>query len=123
MTYSFFNPNKGIYIIFDTASGAVIQADELEAYICDALDPCGEAAPRLPEKCPSEIRYELARFSSTEVNAAYEKIKNYYNEGLIYRNSDRVCLRSSGAYSADKEILPLLLSKAEISADEIVFLN
>ena len=66
MTYTFYNNSEGIYILYDSVSGAVIRSGELEAYICDALDPCGEKLSHLPEKCPSEIRYELARFSSTE---------------------------------------------------------
>ena len=76
MTYTFYCPAEGRHIIYDTESGAVIRSTEIEAYICDALDPCGEELSPLPEKCPSEIRYELARFASTEVSAAYEKIKS-----------------------------------------------
>ena len=82
MTYTFYSSAEGRYIIYDTASGAVIRSNEIEAYICDALDPCEEGTPVLPEKCPSEIRYELARFASTEVASAYAKI----SAKLVSRN-------------------------------------
>ena len=42
MTYTFYNNSEGIYILYDSVSGAAIRSGELEAYICDALDPCGE---------------------------------------------------------------------------------
>ena len=40
MTYTFYCPAEGRHIIYDTESGAVIRSSEIEAYICDALDPC-----------------------------------------------------------------------------------
>ncbi len=123
MTYAFFNPNNGIYIIYDTASGAVIRTCELEAYICDALYPCGEDTVHLPVKCPSDIRYELARFASTEVSAAYENIKKYYSEGLIYGNSEKIALRLSGDHSADRSLLPLILSETGLTEREIDLIN
>jgi len=123
MTYTFFSSADGIFFIYDTASGAVIRANELEAYLCDALDPCGENNYRLPEKCPSEIRYELARFSSTEVSSAYEKIKNYFSLGLIYGNSLTNHIRTSGEYSADQLLIPLLLTEAGLKLQDIEFLS
>ncbi len=120
MTYTFYSQAEGRYLIYDTASGAVIPAGELDAYICDALDPCGEKL-HLPEKCPSEIRYELARFSSTEVSQAYLKIKEYYAEGLIFGDSDKILLRLSGAYSADDSIVGLVCKETGYTRGEIVF--
>lgn len=118
MTYTFYCPTEGRYLIYDTASGAVIRCNEIEAYICDALDPCEEGKPIFPEKCPSEIRYELARFASTEVSAAYNNIKEYCKEGLIYGSSDRVCIRISGEHSADSELIPVIMSNAGISNNQ-----
>lgn len=123
MTYTFFSSAEGRHIIYDTASGAVIRCGEIEAYICDALDPCGEGAPLFPEKCPSEIRYELARFASTEVAAAYTNVKSYYNSGLIYGDSDRVYIRTSGEHSADEALLPLIISNAGISKSQAVLID
>lgn len=114
MTYTFFNNNEGIYILYDSTSGAVIRAGELEAYICDALDPCGEPLSHLPDKCPSDIRYELARFSSTEVSAAYEKIKDYFSRGLIYANSNSNKIRISGDFSADPSMIAAIASETGI---------
>ena len=105
MTYTFFNNNEGIHIIYDSVSGAVIKSSELEAYICDALDPCGEELTHLPEKCPSEIRYELARFSSTEVGEAYAKIKEYYSLGLIYGCGEANRIRTAGDHSATSAMI------------------
>ncbi len=122
MTYTFYRPSEGRYIIYDSASGAVIRADELQAYICDALDPCGDEV-FLPLSCPSEIRYELARFSSTEVGAAYEKIREYFSEGLIYTNSDRAFIRTSGCYSADGETINDIFKEARLSRDEVMFVD
>lgn len=119
MTYTFYCPTEGRYIIYDTESGAVIRSSEIEAYICDALDPCGEGLPTLPEKCPSEIRYELARFASTEVSAAYDSVKHYYNEGLIYRDTGKTKVRVSGEHSANEEMIAFIISKTGISKTEL----
>ncbi len=118
MTYTFYCPSEGRYIIYDTESGAVIRSSEIEAYICDALDPCGEAVPTLPEKCPSEIRYELARFASTEVSAAYNTIKSYCNDSLIYRDSENNNIRVSGEHSANEEMISFISAKTGISRTE-----
>ena len=119
MTITFYCSSEGRYIIYDTASGAVIRSSETEAYICDALDPCGEGEPILPEKCPSEIRYELARFASTEVAEAYGKIKEYYNAGLIYGDSEKNFIRISGEHSAGGELLSQVLTQAQLSLNEL----
>ncbi len=123
MTYTFYCSHEGRYIIYDTASGAVIRSSETEAYICDALDPCGEALSALPEKCPSEIRYELARFASTEVSAAYNKIKDYYLAGLIYGDSDTVKIKTSGENSADEIMIPLILSNIGLAKSQVIFVG
>ncbi len=115
MTYTFYCPSEGRHIIYDTESGSVILASELEAYICDALDPCGEELSSLPAKCPSEIRYELARFASTEVSAAYEKVKSYYSAGLIYRDTGKTNIRISGEHSANEEMIAFVISNTGIS--------
>ena len=119
MTYTFYSSVEGRYIIYDTASGAVIRSTEIEAYICDALDPCEEGAPVLPEKCPSEIRYELARFASTEVADAYGKIKEYYNSRLIYGISDKTVIRTSGEHSASGELFSAVLANADLTKSEV----
>lgn len=119
MTYTFYCPTEGRYIIYDTESGAVIRSSEIEAYICDALDPCGEGMPSLPEKCPSEIRYELARFASTEVSSAYDSVKRYCNEGLIYRDTGKTNVRVSGEHSANEEMVAFIISKTGISRAEL----
>lgn len=119
MTYTFYSSAEGRYLIYDTASGAVIRSSEIEAYICDALDPCEEGAPVLPEKCPSEIRYELARFASTEVAEAYAKIKEYYNAGLIYGISSKNVLRTSGEHSASGELIATVLSNADLAKEDV----
>lgn len=119
MTYTFYCPTEGRYIIYDTESGSVIRASEIEAYICDALDPCGEALTHLPEKCPSEIRYELARYASTEVAAAYAMIKSYFDKGLIYRDTGKTNICISGDYSASEEIISLIISQTGISRAEL----
>lgn len=119
MTYTFYCPTEGRHIIYDTESGAVIRSSEIEAYICDALDPCGEDVPSLPAKCPSEIRYELARFASTEVAAAYEQIKSYCNSGLIYRDTGMTNIRTCGEHSANDEMIAFVISKTGISRAEL----
>ena len=119
MTYTFYSSAEGRYIIYDTASGAAIRSTEIEAYICDALDPCEEGAPVLPEKCPSDIRYELARFASTEVAEAYEMIKGYYNAGLIYGISKKSFVRMSGEHSATEELFSAILANADLTKAEV----
>lgn len=114
MTYTFFNNNEGIYIIYDSVSGSAIKAGELEAYICDALDPCGESISHLPTKCPSEIRYELARFSSTEVSAAYEKVKEYFACGLIYAKGNVTRIKTSGEHSATPSMISAISAETGI---------
>ncbi len=119
MTYTFYCPAEGRHIIYDTESGAVIRSSEIEAYICDALDPCGDDISSLPEKCPSEIRYELARFASTEVSAAYEKIKSYFNDGLIWRDTEKANIRATGEHSADDEMIAFIASKTGIPKSDL----
>ncbi len=119
MTHTFFYPHEGKYIIFDTASGAVIHADELDAYICEALDPCGDRLLSLPDKCPSEIRYELARHSSTDVAFAYSKIKNYYDSGLIYSVSEKIRIRTVGDHSADEMLQSFIFSELNLQKDSV----
>lgn len=122
MTYTIYNPTDGFHYIYDSASGAVIPSGELEAYICDAMDPCGDELDHMPEKCPSEIRYELARFSSTEVSAAYSKIKDLFLSGLIYGTSDRDCIRTHGELSADENTVRFILSKAGLSSSTVTII-
>lgn len=119
MTYTFFNALEGRHVIYDSVSGAVINSTELETYICDALDPCGEHLDRLPEKCPSEIRYELARYASTEVSAAYEKIKSYFLSGLIYSAADANRVRVSGEHSASSATISIISSETGIPISEL----
>lgn len=119
MTYTFYCPTEGRYVIYDTESGAVIRASEIEAYICDALDPCGEVLSSLPYKCPSEIRYELARFASTEVAAAYDSIRAYFNEGLIYHDTGKTNIRTAGEHSANEEMISFVISNTGISRAEL----
>lgn len=115
MTYTFFHAGEGLHIIYDSISGAVIKTGELEAYICDALDPLGEELSHLPDKCPSDIRYELARFSSTEVQAAYNKIKEYFALGLIYKSGDPYRLRISGDHSASTSLIAAIESETGLT--------
>ena len=75
--------------------------------------------PSLPEKCPSEIRYELARFASTEVSSAYDSVKRYCNEGLIYRDTGKTNIRTTGEYSASEEMIAFVISKTGISRAEL----
>ena len=119
MTYTFYCPTEGRHIIYDTESDAVIRSSEIEAYICDALDPCGEAITALPAKCPSDIRYELARFASTEVSAAYEKIKSYFNEGLIWLDTGKSNIRTSGEHSANEAMISYVISETGINRAEL----
>ena len=121
MTYTFFCPSEGRHCIYDTASGAVILTGELEAYICDALDPCGEEI-LFPEKCPTDIRYELARFSSTEVSAAYERVKEYYRLGLIYSKSEAILMRTGGEHSASEALIPQVLAESGFVRSQIKFI-
>lgn len=118
MTYTFFNASEGSNVIYDSVSGAVINASELEAYICDAMDPCGESIGRMPEKCPSEIRYELARYSSTEVSAAYEKIKGYFARGLIFSSEDAKRIRTAGEYAASASAIQLIAAETGCHVSE-----
>ena len=119
MTYTFFYSSEGRHVIYDGNSGAVISATELEAYICDALDPCGEQLDHLPEKCPSEIRYELARYASTEVSAAYDKIKSYFTQGLIYSVGEATRIRTSGEYAASDAIISAIASEMGVHASTL----
>lgn len=114
MTYTFYNNSEGIYVIYDSVSGAVIRGGELEAYICDALDPCGEILSHLPEKCPSEIRYELARFSSTEVSSAYAKVKEYFEARLIYSCGNSNKIRTNGDHSANASMISAISAETGI---------
>ncbi len=121
MTYTFISPSEGRYFIYDTSSGAVIPSNEIESYICDALDPCGEHLC-LPEKCPSEIRYELARFASTDVSQAYERIKRLADGGYIFGCSEKCILKVTGEYSANDTLLTEILTKNGLSRNEISFI-
>lgn len=120
MTYTICDPSKRNHFIYDTASGAVIPASELEAYLCEALAPSDGCPVHMPEKCPSEIRYELARFSSTEIGSSYDKLKKLYASGLIFGTADAIYIRSCGDFSADRETIALILGEIGASPDEVI---
>lgn len=81
-------------IAYDTASGAVIPMTSLEYKMIQAI------TPPLAPLCPSSLRYELAKYDSTDVEEAYENIYKLYMQGTLFATSDTSApkIRIGGQY-------------------------
>ena len=87
--------------IYDTVSGAVIPVDTLTGALCDAVLFEGYSGA-MPERCPSEIRYDFAKFSSTRISEAYTTLLELSKRGLIYKNGGVSNIRIRGEFAASE---------------------
>lgn len=80
--------------VYDTASGAVLSLTSLEYKMIQAI------IPPLSPLCPSSLRYELAKYDSTDVEEAYEHLYALHRDHMLFaQDEDGTCrLRVGGAY-------------------------
>ena len=79
---------------YDTSSGAVLPVTSLESKMIQAI------VPPLSPACPSSLRYELAKYDSTDVEETYDRIYALSCEGILFASmeSDQIHLRIGGPY-------------------------
>lgn len=74
----------GHYIALDSASGAVHVLTELSYKVLQYLKP------PLSPRCPTSLRYNLAKFSADDVTAAYEELYELYKEGMLFSEDVKI---------------------------------
>lgn len=72
----------GYYIAIDVPSGSVHVLSEI------AYKILGVITPPIAEKCPAQVRYELAKYDSSEVDRAYAELYELYTEGMLFTEDD-----------------------------------
>ena len=99
---------EGKKYAYDTASGAVVTLPSLPFKMVEALEPPIEPV------CPTSLRYELAKYDFSDVEAAYDTILEYAESGLLYKEDDGVIrIMTDGEYACPSErIATELLTKA-----------
>lgn len=53
-----------------------------------------------PEECPTDIRYHLAKFDSSDINGAYAELAGLYDDGLLFSEPEKLDLEYSGIVKA-----------------------
>ncbi|MCL2160090.1 MAG: thioether cross-link-forming SCIFF peptide maturase, partial [Oscillospiraceae bacterium] len=79
----------GQNIVLDIESGAIHVVSDVAALMCgyiEAMLKSGKAT--MPKNCPVDLRYSLAKYESSEVQAAYAELLELYENGLIFSNGD-----------------------------------
>ena len=80
----------GYNIVLDVESGAVHAVSEIAMKMIDYLEIMLEKNNYgdLPEECPVDIRYFLARFDSSDVNETYAELRELYINRLLFTKHD-----------------------------------
>ena len=109
--------NEGKKYAYDSASGAVLPLNNLQYKMLGAIVP-----PISPASLTS-LRYELAKFDSSDISEAFDGIYDLAKEGVLYAEDDGVIhLAASGDYACPTDALALaLLSLAFEGKKEIKF--
>ena len=91
---------------YDSASGAVLSLNTLQMKMLGAIIP-----PIAPTSLTA-LRYELAKYDSSEVSDTFDEIYELAGKGVLYAKEDgTVRLAASGEYACDAEDLALELLK------------
>lgn len=80
----------GQRIALDVPSGAVHVLSEL------AFEMLGRIAPPLAPECPVSLRYQLAKYESSEVSEAYNELFSLYKEGELFSEDAEYKMPPSG---------------------------
>lgn len=99
---------EGKKYAYDSASGTVVSLPSLPFKMIEALEP------PLEPICPTSLRYELAKYDFSDVEAAYDTILEYAENGLLYKEEDGIIrIMTDGEYACPSErIATELLTKA-----------
>lgn len=84
--YSLFGYN----IAIDVESGSIHILSDVAFKMLDYLNAEIESGNTLPSECPGGLRYSLAKYESSEVNAAYTELWGLYNEGSLFSEAERL---------------------------------
>ena len=96
---------EGKKYAYDSASGAIFRPDALQFKMLNAIQP-----PLLPS-CPTSLRYELAKFDSTDVESAYDSIYALAQRNVLFVAEDgaiRVMTEGEFAFSSSAQIAAAL---------------
>lgn len=80
----------GQRIALDVPSGAVHVLSEL------AFEMLQRIAPPLAPECPTSLRYELAKYESSDVSEAYDELYSLYKDGLLFSEDTEYKMPPSG---------------------------
>lgn len=80
----------GQRIALDVPSGAVHVLSEL------AFEMLQRIAPPLAPECPTSLRYELAKYESSDVSEAYDELFSLYKDGLLFSEDTEYKMPPSG---------------------------
>ena len=104
---------------YDSASGAVLHINNLQHKMLGAIVP-----PVSPASLTS-LRYELAKFDSSDISNTFDGIYALAKDGILYAEDDGVIrLAASGEYACPNEaIASALLAKALEGKSEATFVT
>ena len=104
---------------YDSASGAVLPLNNLQHKMLGAIIP-----PISPASLTS-LRYELAKFDSSDISDTFDGIYALAKEGILYAEDDGVIrLAASGEYACPSEaVASAFLAKALEGKSEATFVT
>jgi len=105
----------GYNIAIDTESGAIHVLSEIAMKMIGYLEIMlnKERFPGFPDECPVDIRYQLAKYESSDVKEAYAELCGLYNDGMLFSKPGEIKLN----YSDDFKESPVKALCLNISHD------
>ncbi|MCL2774578.1 MAG: thioether cross-link-forming SCIFF peptide maturase [Oscillospiraceae bacterium] len=87
----------GYNIVIDTESGAVHVLSEIAVKMTDYLDVMAnrDGFTGFPDDCPMDIRYQFAKYESSDVKGAYAELCGLYKDGILFSKPYEIKLNYS----------------------------
>ena len=87
----------GYNIVIDAESGAVHVLSEIAMKMTDYLEIMinKDGFAGFPDECPVDIRYQHAKYSSSDVNDAYAELCGLYKDGILFSKPEEIKLNYS----------------------------
>jgi len=100
----------GYNIVLDVESGAIHIVSEIAMKIIDFFEAMLEKNNfgEMPEECPVDIRYFLAKYESSEIKDTYAELLELYKENMLFSKPDDIKLN----YNESTPVKALCLNAA-----------